>query len=305
MRKLFPPFDPDGQPPGRPRARQLQVPIRLLLPNMVTLLALCAGLTAIRMAVEGRFDFAIYGILFAAALDGIDGRVARLLRSTSRFGAQLDSLTDFVNFGVAPAILLYIWGLGDLGSIGWIVAIVFAISAALRLARFNAALEGPAKPAWHAAYFVGVPAPAGAVVALLPIYLEFLGVPHGGWTAPVVLIFTVSIALLMISRVPTWSGKLIGQKIPRDLVLPLFLALVVTAALLVSFPWLAISIACLGYLATLPVSWAAFHRQHQAMVVEAAALAKAAEQPSPLQLEPPPRARRTPRQRTRAGKGRF
>ncbi|MGD9740268.1 MAG: phosphatidylcholine/phosphatidylserine synthase [Bauldia sp.] len=303
MRKLFPPFDPDGQQPGRQRARQLQIPIRLLLPNMVTLLALCAGLTAIRMAVEGNFDFAIYGILFAAALDGIDGRVARLLRSTSRFGAQLDSLTDFVNFGVAPAIVLYIWGLGDLGSIGWIVAIVFAISAALRLARFNAALEGPAKPAWHAAYFVGVPAPAGAVVALLPIYVEFLGVPHGAWTAPVVLIYTVAIALLMISRVPSWSGKLIGQKIPRDLVLPLFLALVVTAALLVSFPWLAISIACLVYLATLPISWAGFHRQHQAMVVEAAALAKAADQSGPLQLEAPPRAR-APRQRTRSGRSR-
>lgn len=283
MPRLFPPFDPDGSS-GRSRPRQLpQVPVRLLLPNMVTLLALCSGLTAIRMAVEGQFEFAIYGILFAAALDGIDGRVARLLRSTSRFGAQLDSLTDFVNFGVAPAILLYIWGLADLGSFGWVAAIVFAISAALRLARFNAALEGPAKPAWHAAYFVGVPAPAAAVVALLPLYLEFLGVPHGGWTAPLVLLYSLGVAMLMISRVPTWSGKLIGRKIPRDLVLPLFFALVVTAALVVSLPWLTITIACVVYLAALPVSWGQFKQRQAAQHVAAAEVEGAA----PLQLEAP------------------
>lgn len=302
MPRIFPPFDPDGIP-GRLRPRQLpQVPIRLLLPNMVTLLALCSGLTAIRMAVEGRFDIAIYAIMFAAALDGIDGRVARLLRSTSRFGAQLDSLTDFVNFGVAPAIILYIWGLSDLGSIGWIVAIVFSISAALRLARFNAALEGPAKPAWQAAYFVGVPAPAGAVVVLLPIYLEFLGVPHGSWTAPLTLVYTVGAAVLMISRVPTWSGKLIGRRIPRDFVLPLFLALVVTAAVVVSFPWLAVSVGTGLYLATLPVSWRGFNQRKAASLVAEAAAAAAADASGPLQLEAPARNRSRPRRQARPRK---
>lgn len=297
MARFFSPFDPDGLP-GRLKPRQLpQVPIRLLLPNMVTLLALCSGLTAIRMAVEGRFEFAVYAILFAAALDGIDGRVARLLRSTSRFGAQLDSLTDFVNFGVAPAILLFIWGLADLGSVGWVVAMVFAICAALRLARFNAALDGPAKPAWQAAYFVGVPAPAGAVVALLPLYLEFLGLPHGGWTAPLVLIYAVGMAFLMISRVPTWSGKLIGRKIPRDLVLPLFLGLVVTAALLVSFPWHALAFGTLLYLAALPMSWKAWHSLKTTIVPEP----EPAPVAEPLQLEAPPRTRR-PRRQTAARK---
>jgi CDP-diacylglycerol---serine O-phosphatidyltransferase len=269
MPRIFPPFDPEGHS-GPPIPRQLpQVPIRLLLPNMVTLIALCAGLTAIRMAVEGYFEFAIYAVLFAAALDGIDGRVARLLRSTSRFGAQLDSLGDFVNFGVAPAIILFTWALSDLGSVGWVVAMVFAICAALRLARFNATLDGPAKPAWQAAYFVGVPAPAGAVIALLPLYLEFLGAPYGIWTAPIVLLYTIAVAVLMVSRLPTWSGKLVGRRIPRDLVLPLFITLVVTAAILVSLPWLALTIIALAYLATLPFSWRSWDARMRAAAAEA------------------------------------
>lgn len=237
------------------------MPVRLLLPNFVTLLALCAGLTAIKFTFEGRFEIAIYAIIFAAALDGIDGRVARLLRSTSRFGAQLDSLADFVNFGVAPAVMLYVWSLTDLGSIGWIAALIIACSAALRLARFNAALEGPKKAAWQNAYFVGVPAPAGAVIVLLPLYLEFLGVPHGVWTAPLTLVYVVMIAGLMVSRVPTWSGKLIGRVIPRDLVAPLLITLVIVVGLLFSFTWLALAIGVLAYLAAIPLSWRAWRDQ--------------------------------------------
>lgn len=264
MPRLFPPYDADD--PGRgARPRQLrQVPVRLLLPNFVTLLALCAGLTAIRFTIEGRFEIAIYAIIFAAALDGLDGRVARLLRSTSRFGAQLDSLADFVNFGVAPAVMLYVWALSDISSIGWIAALIYACCAALRLARFNAALDGPKKPAWQSAYFVGVPAPAGAVIALLPLYLEFLGVPHGVWTAPLVMIYAVVIATLMVSRVPTWSGKLIGRVIPRDLVAPLLITLVIVVGLLFSFTWLALAIGVLAYLATLPLSWRAWRDQMDA-----------------------------------------
>lgn len=298
MARLFPPFDPEGTP-GRLKPRQLpQVPIRLLLPNMVTLLALCAGLTAIRMAIENQLEVAVYAILFAAALDGIDGRVARFLKSTSRFGAQLDSLADFLNFGVAPAIMLFIWSLSDLGSFGWIGGLIFAICAALRLARFNVALEGPAKPAWQAAFFVGVPAPAAAAVVLLPIYLEFLGTPHGFWTAPIVLAYTLAIGFLMVSRVPSWSGKLIGTKIPRDLVLPLFITLVATAALLVSFPWLALTFACVAYLATLPFSWRAWHEQIRVMVAPAPELSGV----EPLRLEPPVRNRGSARRQSRVRK---
>ena len=284
MARLFPPYDADDTGRGA-RPRQLrQVPVRLLLPNFVTLLALCAGLTSIRFTIEGRFEIAIYAIIFAAALDGLDGRVARLLRSTSRFGAQLDSLADFVNFGVAPAVMVYVWALSDFSSIGWIGALIYACCAALRLARFNAALEGPKRPAWQSAYFVGVPAPAGAVIALLPLYLEFLGVPHGVWTAPLTLIYIVLIATLMVSRVPTWSGKLIGRVIPRDLVAPLLIMLVIVVGLLFSFTWLALAIGVLAYLATLPLSWRAWRDQ---MVAAAAQPSEAANvEPLPLRDRP-------------------
>src|SRR3990172_6287574 len=219
---LFQPFDPD-ELPGRRRPRQLpQVPVRVVLPNLITLLALCAGLTSIRMAAEQRFGLAIAFIAIAAALDGIDGRMARFLKSTSRFGAELDSITDFLNFGVAPAVLLYVWALDDLRSLGWIAALIFAICAALRLARFNAALDATDKPEWKANFFVGVPAPAGAMIVMLPLYVELVAVPHGFLTAPVVLVYTIAIGLLMVSKVPTWSGKLIGRRMPRDMVAPLF-----------------------------------------------------------------------------------
>ncbi|MCC6737171.1 MAG: CDP-diacylglycerol--serine O-phosphatidyltransferase [Bauldia sp.] len=286
----------------------------MLIPNMVTLLALCSGLTAIRMAVEGRFEWAIYGILASAVLDGIDGRIARLLRSTSRFGAQLDSLADFVSFGVAPAILLYAWSLSDLGSAGWVVGMVFAICAALRLARFNSALDGPAKPAWQGAYFVGVPAPAGAVLAMLPIYVEFLGTngasePHGMVTAWVALAYMVLVAFLMVSRVPTFSGKHIGQRIPRDMVLPIFIAVVVFAALLVSFPWWVLTVGTILYLGVLPLSWRAFEATRRTVTGEPlrandAPMQEVAEQPEPLRLEPPPRNRSGPRRERSVRKSR-
>ena len=262
---IFQPFDPDDEPQvaAAPAASRC-VPIRMVLPSLVTLLALCAGLTSIRMSIEQRFDWAIAAIAIAALLDGIDGRVARFLKSTSRFGAELDSLTDFVNFGVAPAILLYVWALDDAGSLGWIAALIFAICAALRLARFNVALDGPTKPEWQANFFVGVPAPAGAMIVFLPVYLEFVGAPHGFLTAPLVIVYTLAIALLMVSRVPTWSGKLVGRQIPRDMVLPLFVLVVLVVALLVSFPWETMTVLTLAYLAALPLSWRAFHQRQGA-----------------------------------------
>ena len=257
--------DPEEPHPRRRRVRELAgVPARRILPNLVTLLALCAGLTSIRMSIEQRFDAAVAAIALAALLDGIDGRVARFLRSSSRFGAELDSLTDFLNFGVAPGILLFVWTLDEVRSLGWMVVLVFAICAALRLARFNVALDDPDRPEWHGNYFVGVPAPAGAITVLLPVYMEFVGTPHGFWTAPLVLVYTLAIALLMVSRLPTWSGKLIGHRVPRDIVLPIFVIGVVAVALLVSYPWQTATIATLAYLASLPFSWSAFHRRSKA-----------------------------------------
>src|SRR5262245_43824378 len=171
---VFTPFQPE--PPLAKRRRFRQIPVRTLVPNLITLLALCAGLTSIRLAIEGKLEWAVAAIVFAAMLDGIDGRVARLLKGTSRFGAELDSLADFVNFGVAPALILYFWDLQELGHAGWIAAMVLAICAGLRLARFNVMMDDPNRPAWAGNFFVGMPAPAGAITALLPFYAHFLGV---------------------------------------------------------------------------------------------------------------------------------
>ena len=142
---IFPPFEPDRVVTKRRRFKP--IPVRLLVPNVITLLALCAGLTAIRLAVEGKLELALAAIVFAAVLDGIDGRIARLIKGQSRFGAELDSLADFVNFGVAPGLILYFWGLHELKSIGWIAAMVFAICTGLRLARFNVMIDDPSRPA--------------------------------------------------------------------------------------------------------------------------------------------------------------
>src|SRR5262247_4611284 len=201
----FTPFRPD-RPEGKRRRFRL-IPVRTLLPNLITLLALCAGLTAIRLAIEMKLEWAVAAIVFAATLDAIDGRVARMLKGTSRFGAELDSLADFVNFGVAPALILYFWGLHELGHAGWIAAMVFAICAGLRLARFNVMIDDPNRPAWAANFFVGMPAPGGAITVLLPIYLFFLGMPKFAGLAPIVFLYTLVIAFLMVSRLPVFSGK--------------------------------------------------------------------------------------------------
>jgi CDP-diacylglycerol--serine O-phosphatidyltransferase len=256
---VFPPFDP--APPPR-RRRFKAIPVRTLLPNLITLLALCAGLTAIRMAVENRLDLALAAIVFAALLDGIDGRIARLLKGTSRFGAELDSLADFVNFGVAPALILYFWGLHELKSAGWIAALVFAICAALRLARFNVMIDDPNQPAWAGNFFTGIPAPAGAITVLLPIYLYFLGASNGLVTVWLTFFYTLVIALLMVSRLPVFSGKRVGKRVSPDLVLPVFVVVVLFFALLISYPWEVLTLGTLAYLGCLPFGWLSY-REYQ------------------------------------------
>ena len=267
--RLFQPFDPEDFP-GRKRLMQLQqVPLRVVLPNLVTLLALCAGLTSIRMAIEHRFELAIAFIAIAATLDAIDGRMARFLKSASRFGAELDSIADFLNFGVAPAILLYVWALSEMRSVGWIAVLVFGICVSLRLARFNVAIGAADKPDWHGNFFVGVPAPAGALIALLPLYAELVGAPHGVLTAPLTWIYTLAVGLLMVSRIPTFSGKLVGNRIKRDLVLPLFVSGVVVVAFLLSFPWYTMLVMSLAYVGSLPLSLL-FHQRRRREEIEAA-----------------------------------
>ncbi|HEX9905583.1 MAG TPA: phosphatidylcholine/phosphatidylserine synthase [Propylenella sp.] len=258
MEGLFPPVDPET-PSGRPQRRL--VPFRAVLPNLVTLLGLCAGLTAIRMAVEQRFDLAVAAIIFAVILDGIDGRLARYFRATSKFGEQLDSLADFVNFGVAPAIFVYVWRLDELSSFGWICALVLAICTGLRLARFNAALLSvEPRPDWHRDFFVGIPAPAGASVVLLPFYLERTGLIDLRIPAVLVAGYALLIALLMVSRFPTLSGKRIGQRIPREMVLPVLVVGVLLVALLASYPFSFLALGAIAYLAHVPFAWRAWKR---------------------------------------------
>jgi CDP-diacylglycerol--serine O-phosphatidyltransferase len=237
------------------RRRFRPIPVRMLVPNLITLLALCAGLTAIRLAFEQRLEWAVAAIVFAAMLDGIDGRVARMLKGTSKFGAELDSLADFVNFGVAPALILYFWGLHELGNAGWIAAMVLAICAGLRLARFNVMVDDPNRPAWAGNFFVGMPAPAGAITALLPLYVYFLGLlgtPRFGVVAPITFVYTLGIAFLMVSRLPVFSGKRVGKRVSPEMVVPVFVVVVLFFALLVSYPWWVLSIGTLAYLASLP-----------------------------------------------------
>ena len=267
------PFEP--RPLLARRRRFRPVPVRTLVPNVITLLALCAGLTAIRLAAEGTFEWAVYAIVFAAVLDGVDGRVARLLKGTSRFGAELDSLADFVNFGVAPGVTLYFWSLHQVKSAGWIAAMVFAIAAGLRLARFNVMIDDPNRPSWAGNFFVGVPAPAGAITVLLPVYAHFLGVQLPA-IAPITLVYTLAIGFLMVSRLPVYSGKKVGTRVPPDLVLLVFIGVVLFFALLIAYPWAVLTAGTLAYLASLPFGWLS-HRDYVRRDAEAAAQAKNAQ----------------------------
>jgi CDP-diacylglycerol--serine O-phosphatidyltransferase len=250
----------------RRRRRRLfknrQVPVRLLVPNLFTLLGLCAGLTAIRMAIEGRYELALAAIVFAALLDGIDGRIARMLKASSRFGAEFDSLADFVNFGVAPAIVLFTWGAWGtpgLRGLAWIIVLLLAVACGLRLARFNAMIDEE-RPRWQSNYFTGVPAPAGAIIALLPVYVDRLGIVdvNTPWPIYLVLAYTLLVAFLMVSTIPTYSGKLLGERISREWVMPAFVLAGALVALLLTYPYVTLTIGTLCYLALIPVSFRRF-----------------------------------------------
>ena len=244
---------------GGPRIRE--IPMRMVLPNLVTVLAICAGLSGIRFAFENRFEIAVVMVLLAAFLDGIDGRLARMLKATSKFGAQMDSLADIVNFGVAPALVLYAFLLDRAGSPGWIAALLFTIACGMRLARFNVLADDNDQPAWQTEYFVGVPAPAGAVLVMLPLYLYFLrlGLEPTRTAAFVATGFTVLVAFLLVSRLPVYSGK--SVKVPGDRVLPVILGVVLYILLLMTYPWYTLTASVAGYLLFLPFSVRAYSKR--------------------------------------------
>jgi len=267
------------------RRRFRPIPVRMLVPNVITLLAICAGLTAIRLSTEGRMELAVAAIVFAAVLDGLDGRVARMIKGQSKFGAELDSLADFVNFGVAPGLILYFWQLHELHNGGWIAAMVFAISGGLRLARFNASMDDPNRPPFASNYFTGVPAPAGAVTALLPVYLAFLGVAQP--PAVVTAIYTLVVAFLMVSRLPVFSGKSVRMRVAPELVLPLFVAVILFIALLIGYPWYILSAGSILYLLSLPMGWKSYRDHKRAYDAANAPAATAAPQAGAPSLSSP------------------
>ena len=268
---------------GRLLFNHEKIPLRMVVPNFFTVLSLGAGLTAIRMAIEARLELAIALIVVAALLDGVDGRLARALKAQSKFGAELDSLADFVNFGVAPAILLFVWGLGGLPrGFGWIVALIFALAMGLRLARFNSQIDVE-KPKWQANYFTGIPAPAGAIVVLLPLYITELGLVDVRSWPWLIALYVLVIAFLLVCTIPTFSGKLMGERISGDYVLPVFVAAAAVVALLLTYPYGTLTMGTLLYLATIPLSYLRFERR----MYEPAPQSTAVAAPPPGELSSP------------------
>jgi CDP-diacylglycerol--serine O-phosphatidyltransferase len=251
------------KPRVRPRFKGLS--FNRMVPNLMTMLGLCAGLTSMRYGLEGRFGAAAMAIAVAAVIDGLDGRLARLLKATSRFGAEFDSLSDFVCFGVAPPFVLYLWTLQRGGGYGYAPCLMFSVCMALRLARFNASLDGAPKPAYAYNFFTGVPAPAGAGLALFPLFAWLEAQDIGSeWLANAMRfpLFTAAVlmgtSLLLVSTLPIWSFK--NFKVRSDYVLPLLLGTGVYATMLVADPWAGLAVAGLIYLGMLPFSIRSFRR---------------------------------------------
>src|SRR5216683_1781482 len=282
----------EGRPPLRMRRAGVRRPrmrvrrlsglsVNRMVPNVLTLLALCAGMTAMRFAMGGNFEAAVFAIIAAGIFDGLDGRMARLLKAASSFGAELDSLADFVSFGVAPAAVLYLWTMSELHVLGWVIVLFFAVCCALRLARFNAETNVE-RPSYAAPFFSGAPAPAGAGLVMIPMFLSF---EWGDWLvrSPYLNAVTITgIALLMISKVPTVSLKRI--RIPHHLVVPTLLGFGVATAFLTTAPWPTLMVVGVVYLGSIPMTIRSYYRLRRAATARRAEMA---EKPEAIPLPGP------------------
>ena len=229
-----------------------------MIPNILTMLALCAGLTSLRFGIEGKWEAAVASIIVAGVLDALDGRIARLIRGTSKFGAELDSLSDFLAFGIAPAVLLFLWTMKEAGPIGWVLVLLFAVCCALRLARFNTDMDSQNLPLWTKNVFTGVPAPAGGGLALLPIIISFQIENESIRNPQLVGILIVVISALMVSKIPTYSFKRV--RVPHKYVLLTMLFVGLIAAFAVGAPWLTITILLIAYIISLPLGYRSFKK---------------------------------------------
>ena len=229
---------------------------RMILPNMLTLIGVCIGLTSIRFALDGKFEFAIIAIIFAALIDGLDGRIARLIKGTSKVGKELDSLTDMISFGVAPAFVMYFWKLNTLGRFGWLVCLIYVICVALRLARFN--VNSNQETSWRDNFFEGVPSPAGGILVLTPLIISLSNFNYIQLNYDIIVpAFFITTSLLLISKFPSYSFKKIV--IQRKATIFLLFGIVLFFGLLLIYPFNMISISVVVYLMMLPVSF--FHYQ--------------------------------------------
>ena len=230
---------------------------RMLLPNMLTLFGVCIGLTSIRFALDGKFEFAIIAIIFAALIDGLDGRIARLIKGTSKVGKELDSLTDMISFGVAPAFIMYFWKLNSLGRFGWLLCLIFVICVALRLARFN--INSNQQPSWRDNFFEGVPSPAGGILVLSPLIYSLSGLNLFQMNYDfIVPVFFITTSFLLISKFPTYSFKKIV--IQRKATIFLLFGIVLFFGLLLIYTFNVIAISTFIYLSLLPISFIHFQR---------------------------------------------
>ena len=246
----------NGDTPAPRRRIVKDLPVTRLLPTMLTLMSLCSGLTGIRYSLHEQWDHAVIAIMIAAVFDVLDGRVARMLNIASKFGAELDSLSDAISFGVAPGFIMYEWVLKDAGGIGWIAVLVFAVCCALRLARFNTMLEDHDIPLWAKSYFTGVPAPAGASLGLLPLALVLQFGDSAHVAPPVYAVWMMVIGGLMVSRLPTFALK--GLRIAPIWVAPVFAIAVAVIAGLVTDTWLTLSGLGTLYALGLPLGWLSY-----------------------------------------------
>jgi CDP-diacylglycerol--serine O-phosphatidyltransferase len=244
----------------RQRTKRLKgLSFNTMIPNILTMLALCAGMTAMRFGLNEKWEEAILSLTIAAILDSLDGRIARALRGTSKFGAELDSLSDFICFGVTPALLLYIWTMQTAGQWGWVLVLLFSVCCALRLARFNTDIEGPEPPSWTKNYFTGVPVPAGAGLVLLPMIISF----QTDWDLVkqpfFVAIFIFAVSGLLVSQLPTYSFK--SLRIQHRFILLTMLVVGLVAALAASAPWLTLTIILIFYIISIPLGLQSYKRQ--------------------------------------------
>ncbi len=257
----YPPHRPPSRQERR-RSRRAAIPLRALIPNAVTVLALCFGLTGVRFAIGGEWEKAVASIIVAGVLDGIDGRIARLLKGSSRFGAELDSLSDLTAFGVAPALIVYLWSLKYLPGIGWVIALAHAVTCALRLARFNSRLDESDQPHKRAGYLTGIPAPVGAGLTLSPLFLSF-------WLEPVILddlrvrytlvaIVVPVVAFLMASSIPTYSWG--SVRLRPSWRLPALVGVGLFAGSLFSAPWMTLTLLSIAYAVAIPFAMRSYAR---------------------------------------------